>query len=83
MTIIYLDSIDVSSLEQLLHNVCLLLTCRTREIVKASLAFIKVILFILDVKVLASHVTVIVSIEAKYVISVSTLLSSVQMIVLL
>ncbi|GAA6107350.1 RRP12-like protein [Tachysurus ichikawai] len=55
----YKDSLDVSPLEQLLHNVCLLLTCRTREIVKASLAFIKVILFILDVKVLASHVTVI------------------------
>uniref|UniRef100_A0AAR2K0G8 Ribosomal RNA-processing protein 12-like conserved domain-containing protein n=1 Tax=Pygocentrus nattereri TaxID=42514 RepID=A0AAR2K0G8_PYGNA len=48
---------NVSSLEQLLHNVCLLLSCRTREIVKASLAFIKVVIFVLDVKVLASHVT--------------------------
>ncbi|KAI4877623.1 hypothetical protein NFI96_022980, partial [Prochilodus magdalenae] len=55
----YKDAIDVSPLEQLLHNVCLLLSCRTREIVKACLAFIKVILFVLDVKVLASHVTVI------------------------
>uniref|UniRef100_A0A4W4E3U7 Ribosomal RNA-processing protein 12-like conserved domain-containing protein n=1 Tax=Electrophorus electricus TaxID=8005 RepID=A0A4W4E3U7_ELEEL len=46
---------DVSALELLLHNVCLLLGCRTREIVKASLAFIKVLLFALDVKALASH----------------------------
>uniref|UniRef100_A0A8B9RM25 Ribosomal RNA processing 12 homolog n=1 Tax=Astyanax mexicanus TaxID=7994 RepID=A0A8B9RM25_ASTMX len=52
-------TLDVSPLEQLLHNVCLLLSSRTREIVKACLAFIKVILFILDVKVLASHVSVI------------------------
>ncbi|XP_036430036.1 RRP12-like protein [Colossoma macropomum] len=55
----YKDTLDMSSLEQLLHNVCLLLSCRTREIVKASLAFIKVVIFVLDVKVLASHVTVI------------------------
>uniref|UniRef100_A0A671YLZ9 Ribosomal RNA processing 12 homolog n=1 Tax=Sparus aurata TaxID=8175 RepID=A0A671YLZ9_SPAAU len=41
--------------EQLLHNVCLLLSSRTREIVKASLSFIKVILFIMDAKTLASH----------------------------
>uniref|UniRef100_A0A8C2X2C3 Ribosomal RNA processing 12 homolog n=1 Tax=Cyclopterus lumpus TaxID=8103 RepID=A0A8C2X2C3_CYCLU len=43
--------------EQLLHNVCLLLTSRTREIVKAALGFIKVILFIMDPKTLASHAT--------------------------
>lgn len=55
------DSIDVTSLEQLLHNICLLLTSRTREIVKASLGFLKVLLYALDVKVLASHLTVIVS----------------------
>ncbi|XP_067276745.1 RRP12-like protein [Pseudorasbora parva] len=55
----YKDSIDVSSLELLLHNVCLLLTSRTRDIVKASLGFLKVLLFSLDVKVLASHVNVI------------------------
>ncbi|KAM9476778.1 RRP12-like protein [Clarias gariepinus] len=53
------DCLDVSPLEQLLQNICLLLSSRTREIVKASLAFIKVILFILDVKVLASHLTLI------------------------
>ncbi|KAG7511906.1 RRP12 [Solea senegalensis] len=54
----YKDSIEVSTMEQLLHNVCLLLSSRTREIVKAALGFIKVILFIMDPKTLASHVTV-------------------------
>lgn len=54
----YKDSIDVTTMEQLLHNVCLLLGARTREIVKAALGFIKVILFIMDSKALASHVTV-------------------------
>ncbi|XP_036402433.1 RRP12-like protein [Megalops cyprinoides] len=53
------DSMDVAVLEQLLQNVCLLLMSRTREIVKAALGFIKVILFIMDIKVLASHVPVI------------------------
>ncbi|XP_073729478.1 RRP12-like protein [Misgurnus anguillicaudatus] len=55
----YKDSIDVTSLEQLLHNICLLLTSRTREIVKASMGFLKVLLFVLDVKVLAGQMTVI------------------------
>ncbi|KAG7236367.1 hypothetical protein INR49_001064 [Caranx melampygus] len=54
----YKDSIEVSTMEQLLHNICLLLSSRTREIVKAALGFIKVILFIMDPKALASHVTV-------------------------
>ncbi|XP_029377782.1 RRP12-like protein isoform X2 [Echeneis naucrates] len=54
----YKDSIEVSTMEQLLHNICLLLSSRTREIVKAALGFIKVILFIMDPKTLASHVTV-------------------------
>uniref|UniRef100_A0A667YJQ6 Ribosomal RNA processing 12 homolog n=1 Tax=Myripristis murdjan TaxID=586833 RepID=A0A667YJQ6_9TELE len=54
----YKDSIEVSTMEQLLQNICLLLTSRTREIVKAALGFIKVILFIMDPKSLASHVTV-------------------------
>lgn len=49
-------------MEQLLHNVCLLLMSRTREIVKAALGFIKVILFIMDPKTLASHATVMVGI---------------------
>uniref|UniRef100_A0A3Q3MIK7 Ribosomal RNA processing 12 homolog n=1 Tax=Labrus bergylta TaxID=56723 RepID=A0A3Q3MIK7_9LABR len=46
-----------STTEQLLHNVCLLLSSRTREIVKAALGFIKVLLFIMDPKTLASHAT--------------------------
>lgn len=50
-------------MEQLLHNICLLLTSRTREIVKAALGFIKVILFIMDPKTLASHVTVMVGLN--------------------
>ncbi|XP_044069062.1 RRP12-like protein [Siniperca chuatsi] len=54
----YKDAIEVATREQLLHNVCLLLSSRTREIVKASLGFIKVILFIMDPKTLASHATV-------------------------
>ncbi|XP_069574022.1 RRP12-like protein [Brachyistius frenatus] len=54
----YKDSIEVTSMEQLLHNICLLLTSRTREIVKAALGFVKVILFIMEPKTLASHVTV-------------------------
>ncbi|XP_056147763.1 RRP12-like protein [Lampris incognitus] len=54
----YKDSIEVSTMEQLLNNVCLLLSSRTREIVKAALSFIKVILFVMDPKTLASHVTV-------------------------
>lgn len=54
------DSIEVQTMEQLLHNICLLLSSRTREIVKAALGFIKVILFIMEPKTLASHVTVMV-----------------------
>ncbi|KAI3363169.1 hypothetical protein L3Q82_011818 [Scortum barcoo] len=54
----YKDAIQVTTREQLLHNVCLLLSSRTREIVKAALGFIKVILFIMDPKTLASHATV-------------------------
>ncbi|XP_052428991.1 RRP12-like protein [Carassius gibelio] len=55
----YKDSIDVSSLEALLQNVCLLLSSRTRDVVKASLGFLKVLLFSMDVKVLASHIALI------------------------
>uniref|UniRef100_A0A8C4E408 Ribosomal RNA processing 12 homolog n=1 Tax=Dicentrarchus labrax TaxID=13489 RepID=A0A8C4E408_DICLA len=54
----YKDAIDADTREQLLHNICLLLSSRTREIVKAALSFIKVILFIMDPKMLASHATV-------------------------
>ncbi len=59
------DSIDVSSLELLLQNVCLLLSSRTRDVVKASLGFLKVLLFSMDVKVLASHIGVLVSEEER------------------
>ncbi|KAJ8014068.1 hypothetical protein DPEC_G00036410 [Dallia pectoralis] len=55
----YKDLIDMGTMEQLLHNVCLLLTSRTREIVSASLSFIKVIIFIMDPKTLAGHITVV------------------------
>ncbi|KAK5616046.1 pre-rRNA processing protein [Crenichthys baileyi] len=54
----YKDSIEVSIMEQLLQNICLLLSSRTREVVKAALGFIKVILFIMDPKALGSHVTI-------------------------
>ncbi|KAL2083097.1 hypothetical protein ACEWY4_020870 [Coilia grayii] len=54
----YRESIESSTLEQLLHNVCLLLTCRTRQILKVALGFLKVILFVLDVKTLAGHLPV-------------------------
>ncbi|XP_029031381.1 RRP12-like protein [Betta splendens] len=54
----YKDSIEVTTMEQLLHNVCLLLSSRTREVVKAALGFIKVIIFIMDPKKLATHVAV-------------------------
>nr|XP_040034063.1 RRP12-like protein [Gasterosteus aculeatus aculeatus] len=54
----YKDAVDVTTMKELLHNVCLLLTSRTREIVKAALGFIKVILFIMEPKTLASHATV-------------------------
>lgn len=47
-------------MEQLLHNICVLLSSRTREIVKAALGFVKVILFIMDPKTLATHVAVMV-----------------------
>uniref|UniRef100_A0A8D0CU37 Ribosomal RNA processing 12 homolog n=1 Tax=Sander lucioperca TaxID=283035 RepID=A0A8D0CU37_SANLU len=53
----YKDAIEETTREQLLHNICLLLSSRTREIVKAALGFIKVILFIMDPKTLASHAT--------------------------
>ncbi|KAJ3610511.1 hypothetical protein NHX12_022603 [Muraenolepis orangiensis] len=55
----YKDSIAKTTMEQLLHNVCVLLTSHTREIVKASLGFIKVLLFVMDHKTLSSHVSVV------------------------
>ncbi|CAL8284031.1 unnamed protein product [Arctogadus glacialis] len=55
----YKDSIATTTMEELLHNVCLLLSSSTREIVKAALGFVKVLLFVMDPKTLASHVSVI------------------------
>uniref|UniRef100_A0A8C9U0N5 Ribosomal RNA processing 12 homolog n=1 Tax=Scleropages formosus TaxID=113540 RepID=A0A8C9U0N5_SCLFO len=52
------DVMEVSVMGDLLHNVCLLLTARTREIVKAALGFIKVIIFVMDVKILSTHVNI-------------------------
>ncbi|XP_053548481.1 RRP12-like protein [Bombina bombina] len=54
------DQMGVEVIEPLLENVCLLLTARTREIVKAGLGFIKVILFIMDMKVLSKHLQLMV-----------------------
>uniref|UniRef100_A0AAX7SN66 Ribosomal RNA-processing protein 12-like conserved domain-containing protein n=1 Tax=Astatotilapia calliptera TaxID=8154 RepID=A0AAX7SN66_ASTCA len=54
----------LTTMEQLLQNICLLLSSHTREVVKAALGFIKVILFIMDPKTLASHVTVMVCTKA-------------------
>lgn len=59
------DAIEATTREQLLHNICLLLSSRTREIVKAALGFIKVILFIMDPKTLASHAAIMVGIDFR------------------
>ncbi|XP_029466030.1 RRP12-like protein isoform X2 [Rhinatrema bivittatum] len=49
------DHMSVEVVEQLLENVCLLLSSRTRDVVKAALGFIKVILFIMDITLLSKH----------------------------
>ncbi|GCC34024.1 hypothetical protein chiPu_0012497 [Chiloscyllium punctatum] len=49
------DQMDVSTIEQLLQNICLLLQSKTRDVIKSALSFIKVILFIMDTKVLAQQ----------------------------
>nr|XP_033797330.1 RRP12-like protein [Geotrypetes seraphini] len=49
------DHMSVDVIEQLLENMCLLLSSRTREVVKAALGFIKVVLFIMDIKLLSKH----------------------------
>ncbi|XP_075573732.1 RRP12-like protein isoform X2 [Pelecanus crispus] len=50
------DHLELSVVEQLLQNVCLLLASRTRDVVKAALGFIKVTLLLVDTKLLAKHV---------------------------
>ncbi|NP_001075884.1 RRP12-like protein [Xenopus tropicalis] len=49
------DQMGLQVIEHLLENVCLLLGSRTREVVKAALGFIKVIIFIMDIKVLSKQ----------------------------
>ncbi|XP_041066217.1 RRP12-like protein [Carcharodon carcharias] len=49
------DKMDMVSIEQLLQNICLLLQSKTRDVVKSALSFIKVVLFIMDTRVLAQH----------------------------
>lgn len=49
------DHMGLEVIEQLLENVCLLLSSRTREIVKAALGFIKVVIFMMDLKILSKH----------------------------
>ncbi|NWX87944.1 RRP12 protein, partial [Nothoprocta pentlandii] len=50
------EHLEVSVVEQLLQNVCLLLRSRTRDVVKAALGFLKVVLLLVDVNLLAKHV---------------------------
>ncbi|KFO11819.1 RRP12-like, partial [Balearica regulorum gibbericeps] len=50
------DHLELSVVEQLLQNVCLLLASRTRDVVKAALGFLKVTLLLVDTKLLAKHV---------------------------
>ncbi|MEE6486153.1 hypothetical protein FKM82_014528 [Ascaphus truei] len=54
------DQMGVEVIEQLLENVCLLLSSKTREVVKAALGFIKVIIFVMDMKVLSKHLQLMV-----------------------
>ncbi|XP_063818418.1 RRP12-like protein [Pseudophryne corroboree] len=49
------DRMELEVIEELLANVCLLLSSKTREVVKAALGFIKVIIFVMDLKVLSKH----------------------------
>ncbi|NXV71023.1 RRP12 protein, partial [Atlantisia rogersi] len=50
------DHLELSVVEQLLENICLLLASRTRDVVKAALGFLKVTLLLVDTKLLAKHV---------------------------
>ncbi|NXL41160.1 RRP12 protein, partial [Podilymbus podiceps] len=50
------DHLELSVVEQLLQNVCLLLASRTRDVVKSALGFLKVTLLLVDTKLLAKHV---------------------------
>lgn len=50
------DYMELSVVEQLLQNICLLLGSRTRDVVKAALGFLKVVLLLVDTTLLATHV---------------------------
>ncbi|XP_061228446.1 RRP12-like protein [Neopsephotus bourkii] len=50
------DHLELSVVEQLLQNICLLLASRTRDVVKAALGFLKVTLLLVGTKLLAKHV---------------------------
>ncbi|NXP55860.1 RRP12 protein, partial [Heliornis fulica] len=50
------DHLELSVVEQLLQNICLLLASRTRDVVKAAIGFLKVTLLLVDTKQLAKHV---------------------------
>ncbi|NXC39665.1 RRP12 protein, partial [Penelope pileata] len=50
------DHMELSVVEQLLQNICLLVGSRTRDVVKAALGFLKVVLLLVDTKLLAKHV---------------------------
>lgn len=50
------DHMELNVVEQLLQNICLLLGSRTRDVVKAALGFIKVVLLLVDTTLLAKHV---------------------------
>ncbi|CAM4584797.1 unnamed protein product [Lepidochelys olivacea] len=50
------DQMGLAVAEQLLHNVCLLLGSRTRDVVKAALGFLKAALLLVDARLLAKHV---------------------------
>lgn len=47
---------ELSTVEQLLQNICLLLGSRTRDVVKAALGFLKVVLLLVDTTLLAKHI---------------------------
>ncbi|XP_058910671.1 RRP12-like protein [Kogia breviceps] len=54
-----------STMEQLLENVCLLLTSRTRDVVRSALGFIKVAVVVMDVAHLAKHVQLVMGAIGK------------------
>jgi len=60
------DHLELSVVEQLLQNVCLLLASRTRDVVKAALGFLKVTLLLVDSKLLAKHVQTMVRSRVGY-----------------